>query len=141
MGYRNIVLVGGLVRTLKDLTAFVEKEAAAEGPAAQAELQAQRDRFRIARELAMLRKAQGLTQAQLSVRAGVPQSEISKIESGKANATGLTLFRMAHAMGHVFRLEPVGSAVAPSRSRRSVAAKKGRTMRKGATRSRELEPA
>ncbi|NOK31626.1 XRE family transcriptional regulator [Corallococcus exercitus] len=129
------------MRTLKDLTDFVEEEAAAEGPAAQAELQAQRDRFRIARELALLRKAQGLTQAQLSARAGVPQSEISKIESGKANATGLTLFRMAHAMGHAFRLEPVASVVAPRRSGRSVAAKKGRTARKRATRSRELEPA
>lgn len=124
------------MRTLKDLTAFVEKEAAAEGPAAQAELQAQRDRFRIARELALLRRAQGLTQAQLSAMSGVPQSEISKLESGKANATELTLFRVAHAMGHAFRLEPVGRG-----PRRSVTAKKGRTVRKRATRSRELEPA
>ncbi|MGE6756749.1 helix-turn-helix domain-containing protein [Corallococcus interemptor] len=124
------------MRTLKDLTDFVEEEAAAEGPAAQAELQAQRDRFRIARELAQLRRAQGLTQAQLSVKSGVPQSEISKLESGKANATGMTLFRVAHAMGHSFRLEPVGRS-----PRRSVAAKKGRTVRKRATRSRELEPA
>ncbi|GMU00444.1 hypothetical protein KH5H1_45640 [Corallococcus caeni] len=129
------------MRTLKDLTGFVEEEAAAEGPAAQAELQAQRDRFRIARELALLRKAQGLTQAQLSARAGVPQSEISKIESGKANATGLTLFRMAHAMGHAFRLEPVGRVAAPSSPRRPGAAGKGRTARKRATRSRKFEPA
>ncbi|WP_375756404.1 helix-turn-helix domain-containing protein [Corallococcus exercitus] len=129
------------MRTLKNLTAFVEKEAEADGPAAQAELQAQRDCFRIARELALLRKAQGLTQAQLSARAGVPQSEISKIESGKANATGLTLFRMAHAMGHAFRLEPVASAVTPRSPRRPAPAKQGRPVRKRATRSRELEPA
>lgn len=124
------------MRTLKDLTDFVEEEAAAQGPAAQADLQAQRDRFRIARELALLRKAQGLTQAQLSVRSGVPQSEISKLESGKANATEMTLFRVAHAMGHAFRLEPVGRS-----PRRSVAAKKVSTVRKRATRSREFEPA
>lgn len=94
------------MRTLKELTEFVEKEAAREGPAAQAALQAERDRFRIARELAEVRAAQGLTQQQLSERSGVPQSEISKLESGKANATELTLFKVAHAMGYAFRLEP-----------------------------------
>ncbi|WP_374261490.1 helix-turn-helix domain-containing protein [Corallococcus sp. RDP092CA] len=85
---------------------------------------------------ALLRKAQGLTQARLSVMSGVPQRESSRLESGRANATELTLFRVAHAMGHAFRLEPVGRG-----PRRSVAAKKGRIMRKRATRSRELGPA
>ncbi|REG31118.1 helix-turn-helix protein [Archangium gephyra] len=95
------------MRNLKDLTAFVEKEAASEGPAAQAALQAERARFRIARELAEARKAQGLTQHQLSERSGVPQSEISKIESGRANATELTLFKVVYAMGYSVRLEPL----------------------------------
>ncbi|NPC46546.1 hypothetical protein HPC50_05575 [Corallococcus exiguus] len=47
------------MRTLKDLSDFVEKESAAEGPSSQAELQAWRERFRMARELAMRRKALG----------------------------------------------------------------------------------
>ena len=118
------------MRTLKDLTAFVEKEAAAEGPAALAALQAERDRFRLARELAEVRKAQGLTQAQLSERSGVPQSEISKIESGRANATELTLFKVVHAMGYTLRLEPL-----------VVPAKRPRAAVKRASGKRKLEPA
>lgn len=47
------------MRTLKDLSDFVEKESAAEGPSAQAELQAWRERFRMARVLAMRRKKPG----------------------------------------------------------------------------------
>ncbi len=103
------------MRTLKDLTTFVEKEAASEGPAAQAALQAERDRFRIARELAEVRKAKGLTQSQLSERSGVPQSEISKMESGRANATELTLFKVLHALGYAVRLEPLGRTTASKR--------------------------
>jgi transcriptional regulator with XRE-family HTH domain len=129
------------MRTLKDLTAFVEQEAANEGPAAQASLQAERDRYRLARELAEARKAQKLTQDQLSERAGVPQSEISKIESGKANATGLTLFKVAHAMGYSFRLEPLAKRTASKRASRSVAAKTGRAADKRSTSRLELEPA
>lgn len=103
------------MRTLEDLTAFVEQEAANEGPAALAALQAERDRFRIAREIAEARKAKGLTQHQLSARSGVPQSEISKMESGRANATELTLFKVLHAMGYTLRLEPLARASASMR--------------------------
>jgi transcriptional regulator with XRE-family HTH domain len=120
------------MRTLEDLTSFVEQEATNQGPAAMAALQAERDRFRIARELAEARKAKRLTQAQLSERAGVPQSEISKIESGKANATELTLFKVAHAMGYSFRLEPLAKSAISKRSPRSVSAKNSRASRRSA---------
>jgi transcriptional regulator with XRE-family HTH domain len=129
------------MHTLKDLTEFVEQEAASEGPAAQAALQAERSRFRIARELAEVRKARGLTQDQLSERAGVPQSEISKIESGKANATELTLFKVAHAMGYAFCLAPLAKSAASKRSSRVASAKKGRAVEKRASSRLELEPA
>jgi transcriptional regulator with XRE-family HTH domain len=129
------------MRTLKELTAFVEKEAADEGPAALAALQAERDRFRIARELAEVRKAKGLTQQQLSERSGVPQSEISKIESGRANATELTLFKVVHAMGYAFRLEPLVGTAASKRPARRVIAKRGGAAVRRATSKRKLEPA
>ncbi len=120
------------MRTLKDLTEFVEKEATREGPAALAALHAERDRFRIARELAEARKAKGLTQDQLSECSGVPQSEISKIESGKANATELTLFKVARAMGYAFRLEPL--------VRSAEGTKGGRAAGKRASGKRQLAP-
>ena len=129
------------MRTLKDLTAFVEKEAVSEGPAARAALQAERDRFRIARELAEVRKAKGLTQGQLSERSGVPQSEISKIESGRANATELTLFKVLHALGYAVRLEPLVRTAASKRSTRPSTAKGGRVAVKRASGRRELKPA
>lgn len=87
------------MRTLKDLEAIVEKEATNEGPAAVADLQAQRERFRLAREFAELRKRSKLTQSELARRSGVPQSEISKLESGAANATEATLLRVLQPLG------------------------------------------
>ncbi|HEX8435493.1 helix-turn-helix transcriptional regulator [Archangium sp.] len=129
------------MRTLKDLTAFVEKEAVSEGPAARAALQAERDRFRIARELAEVRKAKGLTQGQLSARSGVPQSEISKMESGRANATELTLFKVLHALGYAVRLEPLRRSAASKRSVRPSTTKGSRAVLKRATRGRAIDPA
>ncbi len=92
------------MRTLEELEAFVEKEAKRDGPAAMADLRAQRERFHLAREIAKLRNKRKLTQTQLSVRSGVPQSEISKIESGAANASAVTLLRLLQPMGRTLGL-------------------------------------
>jgi DNA-binding transcriptional regulator YiaG len=92
------------MRTLEELEAFVEEEAKREGPAAMADLRAQRERFHLAREIAKLRNKRKLTQTQLSVRSGVPQSEISKIESGAANASAVTLLRLLQPMGRTLGL-------------------------------------
>jgi DNA-binding transcriptional regulator YiaG len=94
------------IRTLEELEALVEREAKEECPAAMADLQAQRERFRLAREIARLRKKQKLTQVELSKRSGVPQSEISKIESGAANASEVTLLRLLQPMGRTLGLVP-----------------------------------
>ncbi|MGA9525860.1 MAG: helix-turn-helix transcriptional regulator [Myxococcaceae bacterium] len=91
------------MRTLEDLEAFVEAEARAESQAAVAELEAERARFRLALELGDARQAQGLTQIQLSRRSGVPQSEISKVESG-ANPTATTLLRIVSGLGFELKL-------------------------------------
>ena len=87
------------MKTLEELEKFVAEEAKAEGPAALADLQAQRERFRLAREIGERRKQLKLTQVQLSERSGVPQSVISKIESGAVNATEGTLLRVLQPLG------------------------------------------
>jgi DNA-binding XRE family transcriptional regulator len=73
----------------------IESEAAAEGGAAVAELEGFRAHYQVAREVMRLRKAHHLTQARLSELSGVGQSEISRIESGRANPTLGTLAALA----------------------------------------------
>jgi transcriptional regulator with XRE-family HTH domain len=121
------------MRTLEELEDFVAKEARDEGPAAVADLQAQRERFRLAREIAEHRKGHKLTQVQLSLKSGIPQGEISKIESG-ANATEGTLLRMLQPLGLTLGIVPLrrathgksGLVVRPSRgqARRKAKAKR-----------------
>lgn len=53
--------------------------------------------------IAELRGAQGLTQSELSERTGIKQSELSKLENGKANPTLETLQKIAKGLG--MRLE------------------------------------
>lgn len=53
--------------------------------------------------LAELRCNQGLTQLELSERTGIKQSELSKLENGKANPTIATLQKLAKGLG--MRLE------------------------------------
>ena len=45
------------------------------------------------------RKNAGLTQKELSVRTGIAQGDISKLENGNANPSIRTLQRLAAAMG------------------------------------------
>lgn len=45
------------------------------------------------------RKQAGLTQEQLAVKAGLPQSHISRIENGEVSPTRLTLEKIAVALG------------------------------------------
>ena len=77
----------------------VEAEAEAEGPEAVAELEAFRDHYRLARELARRRHALSWTQLHLSEVSGIPQSEISRIERGRANPTLMTVSRLSRALG------------------------------------------
>ncbi|MHB8874395.1 MAG: helix-turn-helix domain-containing protein [Myxococcaceae bacterium] len=124
------------MRMLEEFEAYVEKEARHGGPAALADFQAQRERFRLARQIAERRKASKLTQVQLSRRSGVPQSEISKIESGAVNASEVTLLRLLSPMGLTLGLvratsltakkAPARRPLAP-RSARGVVVAKSRT--------------
>jgi len=77
----------------------IESEAKAEGPAAEAELRELRREFSIASQLMTLRRERKLTQRQLAEKSGIPQSEISRIETGDANPTFATLSALAEPFG------------------------------------------
>ena len=70
-------------------------------------------------QLACLRIAQGLTQAELAERAGVPQPNIARLESGKHQPTLELLRRVAEAMGYRLDVRFVPADADESTSRRS----------------------
>lgn len=51
------------------------------------------------------RKSKGLTQKELSIRSGIAQGDISKLENGNANPSIRTIQRLATAMGKTLRIE------------------------------------
>jgi transcriptional regulator with XRE-family HTH domain len=53
-------------------------------------------------------KAKGLTQAEVARRAGIHESQLSRLLSDRGNPTLRTLARIAHALGKEFRVELVG---------------------------------
>lgn len=69
-----------------------------------------------------LRKEQGLTQAQLARRAGLPQSHLAKIEAGKVDMQLSTLRRLFRALGRGLCVTPTrvpgpgGASVARDRA-------------------------
>ena len=77
----------------------IEDEAQAEGPDAVRQLEELRAEFTVATELMHLRRRRNLTQNRLSALSGVPQSEISRIETGMANPTVATLSALAGPLG------------------------------------------
>lgn len=60
-----------------------------------------KEHFSIGEQLAALRKTHHLTQGQLADATGIGQSEISRIEAGKANPTQDTLSRLGASLGAV----------------------------------------
>jgi DNA-binding XRE family transcriptional regulator len=81
----------------KNLIEDIEAEAKAEG--SEAELRELRREFSIASQLMTLRREKKLTQKQLAQASGIPQSEISRIETGEANPTYATLSALAEPFG------------------------------------------
>ncbi len=79
----------------RDLVRKVEDEARKEGPRAIGELEAFRTHFRLARQLAELRRARRLSQQRLALLSGIAQADISRIERGHANPTVQTLAALA----------------------------------------------
>ena len=54
------------------------------------------------------RNRSGLTQKELSLRTGIAQSDISKLERGNSNPSIRTLQRLASGMGMTLKIEFVG---------------------------------
>ena len=79
--------------------------------------QKQQTRDRIGRRIATLRKLAGLTQEQLSERAGLQRSHITKIEAGKYAVTFETIQAIGEAFGMtVDIIDPKLADLAPLRT-------------------------
>ena len=70
-------------------------------------LQPERD---LTMSLVMARKKAGLTQAELSEKTGISQSDISRLENGSRNPTVALLNRIANALNATCRIEFVPNA-------------------------------
>jgi len=88
------------MRTLQ--SALAEKM---KNPEFKAEYEALEPEFVIMQAMIDARISAGLTQKQLSERAGIAQGDISKMESGNANPSLRTLQRLAGAMNARLRIE------------------------------------
>lgn len=71
-----------------------------------------RAEFEVARALIDARIKENITQKQLAQISGVPQSNISRIESGATSPTITTLQRIAQSMGKQLKIEFIDSASA-----------------------------
>ena len=69
------------------------------------EYEALEPEFNIKQAMVNARVSQGLTQQELSLRSGIAQSDISKLENGSANPSLKTLRRLAAAMGKRLKIE------------------------------------
>jgi len=92
--------------TFNDLWADIVAEARREGSDAEEQLDDFESAFAWARELALARKKRKLSQKQVEQRTGIPQSEISRIESGEANPTIQTVNRLLAAYSLRFAVVP-----------------------------------
>ncbi len=67
--------------------------------------------YSIMKAIIAARISSGLTQKELSLRSGIAQGDISKIENGNANPSIKTLQRLASAMGKDLRIEFVDDKI------------------------------
>jgi ribosome-binding protein aMBF1 (putative translation factor) len=93
--------------SFEELSRQVAQEAAAEGREAVEELRLFEDYYRLARQLAERRLALGMKQEDLAQATGISQSEISRIEQGRANPTFGRLSRLSRALDLQVCLEEV----------------------------------
>ena len=61
--------------------------------------------YTIMQAMIAARNEKGITQKELSVRSGIAQGDISRLENGNANPSIRTLQRLAAAMGKTLRIE------------------------------------
>lgn len=81
------------------LIAGIEQEAQEEGPEAVRELEQFREEFSLASQMIQSRRNGKLSQRELAKLSGVPQSEISRIETGASNPTYATITALLRPLG------------------------------------------
>jgi transcriptional regulator with XRE-family HTH domain len=86
------------------LIADIEQEARDEGPPAVRELEQFREEFSLASQLIESRREGKLSQRDLAELSGVPQSEISRIETGTSNPTYATITALLRPLGKRIQL-------------------------------------
>jgi transcriptional regulator with XRE-family HTH domain len=101
----------------RQLIADIDQEAKAEGPRAVRELERFREEFSLAGQLIEIRRQGKLSQRDLAKLSGVPQSEISRIETGAGNPTYATITALLRPLGKRIQLvdERPGAARAGGR--------------------------
>ena len=94
------------------LIADIEQEARDEGPQAVRELEQFREEFSLASQLVESRREGKLSQRDLAKLSGIPQSEISRIETGASNPTYATITALLRPLGKRIQLVDNGAIVA-----------------------------
>jgi DNA-binding XRE family transcriptional regulator len=108
----------------------IELEAEHEGPQAVRELEQCRQEFSLAIQLIESRREGKLSQRDLASLSGIPQSEISRIETGASNPTYATISALLGALGKRVQLVDAHSPVAAAGRRSVRSAKAGSASRK-----------
>jgi len=93
------------------LIADIEQEARDEGQQAVRELEQFREEFSLASQLIESRREGKLSQRDLAKLSGVPQSEISRIETGASNPTYATITALLRPLGKRIQLVDDGAIV------------------------------
>ncbi len=101
------------------LIADIEQEAKDEGSQAVRELEQFREEFSLASQLIESRREGKLSQRDLAKLSGVPQSEISRIETGTSNPTYATITALLRPLGKRIQLVDDGKIVARATSARA----------------------
>src|SRR6266404_7583121 len=106
------------------LIADIEYEAQDEGPQAIRELEQFREEFSLASQLIESRREGKLSQRELAKLSGVPQSEISRIETGASNPTYATITALLRPLGKRVQLVDDHPAASRANGRRRAGAAK-----------------
>ena len=84
---------------IRDYDAVLDAKYGAPGTPERKQFEAEAEAFYSGRMLRDIRKAAGITQAELAGRIGTDKSYISRVENGQIIPTAISFFKMVYAMG------------------------------------------
>lgn len=96
-----MIMSGGMA--MSNYMAYKEK--ALQNPEVKTEYDALQAEYDIIQSLIDARANQNITQKELSLKTGIPQADISRIENGTRNPSLSTLKKLAQGLGMQLRLE------------------------------------